>query len=306
MSKPSIVIFGAGKGGERFLRRCGAPYRVLAFCDNDPAKHGQTLSGLPIVPPSQLPAMPFDHVVVASMFGQEIKAQLVAQFGIPESKIRFAPKSSLSPNKTYRPFEDPQTLDLARLMLAHFDDVLAHAGIPYFVDHGTLLGLFRDGDLLSWDDDLDLSVPEAYTAAPLRALLDAQSSLPQADELEWSAETVVDPGHNRILGVVLCYSESNRLGLKKFAASIWFMFREGDRIRQYINSAPAAFFEGRESLAYRGRTYPIPLQPDAYLESHYGNWRVPVKDMSLEEIRNYCPPPPRARREVLFGTPDRC
>ena len=306
MPKQRIILFGASKGGERFLRRCGGDYEVLAFADNDPKKHGQTLSGLPILPPARLTEFAYDHIVIASMFGHEIQNQLVRQFGIPESRIRFAPKSALSPNKTYRPFEDPSTLELARRMLEWLDDRLRAAAIPYFVDHGTLLGLMREGDLLPWDDDLDLSVPQEYIVPTLGMLHAHQSRLPQSDRLGWMAETVVDTDTDRILGLLLCYPEHNPLNLRKFAASIWFMFPEHGQIRQYINAAPDRFFQRPDELRYRGRAYPIPIDAEQYLEIHYGDWRTPVRDMSLEEIRNYRPPPPRIRREVLFGTPDQC
>ena len=288
------------------MRRCGDSYRVLGFCDNDPRKQGQSLAGHSVFAPAQLRDLPYDQILVASMFGHEIKAQLVTQFGIPETQIRFAPKSALSPNKTYRPFEDPRTRELARVMLEYVDDLLKQAGIPYYVDHGTLLGLIRDGDLLPWDDDLDLSVPAAFTAATLQAVQEGRATLPHAEELEWTAETIVDSDQHRIFGVIWSYPEDNGLQLRKFAVSLWFMFPQDGQIRQYINSAPDAFFAGRDELAYRGRMYPIPKQARDYLKFHYGEWQVPVQDMSLEEIQNYCPPPRHVRRDYLFGTPDAC
>ncbi len=306
MAKPVIVIFGASQGGERFLRRCGDSYQVLGFCDNDPRKQGQSLAGQSVFAPAQLHGLPYDQIIVASMFGQEIKAQLVTQFGIPETQIHYAPKSALSPNKTYRPFEDPRTRELARVMLEWVDDRLKQAGIPYYVDHGTLLGLIRDGDLLPWDDDLDLSVPAAFTEATLNAVQAGRSALPHANDLAWTAETIVDSDLNRIYGVILSYKEKNRLELRKFAVSLWFMFPQDGQIRQYINSAPEPFFAGHDEWAYRGRSYPIPKQARDYLEFHYGSWQVPVKDMSLEEIQNYCPPPRHVRRDYLFGAPDVC
>lgn len=304
MTKPRIIIFGASKGGERFLRRCGDRYRVLAFCDNDPRKQGTRLADFDVLPPSRLHEFPYDQIVVASMFGSEIKAQLVQHGFAPEERIRFAPKSALSPNKTYRPFEDDATRAFALAMLEFLDDALREADIPFYLDHGTLLGVVRDGGLMAWDDDLDLSVPEEFTAQTLQLVRKIEKLLPHADALGWVAETVMDSDLERPLGLILSYAETNSMELKKFAVSLWFMFRREGQIRQYINSAPDFFFEGHDSIRFHGRRYRTPRQVDAYLEHHYGNWRQPVQDMSLEEIQNYCPPPPHVRRELLFGSAD--
>ena len=164
----------------------------------------------------------------------------------------------------------------------------------------------RDGDLLAWDDDLDLSVPESALDATLEVLRAWRRDLPGAADLAWAAETVVDLDTGRTMGAILSYPEDNSAGFKKFAASLWFMFPENGQIRQYINLAPARFFDSPGRVEFRGRRHPAPAPADEYLAFHYGDWQTPVKDMSLEEIQNYCPPPPRVRRDELFGARDEC
>src|SRR5690606_7474226 len=53
-------------------------------------------------------------------------------------------------------------IPVARKLLLDTVDLLDNCGIPYHLEGGTLLGLVRDGDLLPWDHDLDISVPAAY------------------------------------------------------------------------------------------------------------------------------------------------
>ena len=50
--------------------------------------------------------------------------------------------------------------NLARARKVLFDvvDFLENEGIGYHLEGGTLLGLVRDGDLLPWDHDIDLSI----------------------------------------------------------------------------------------------------------------------------------------------------
>ena len=300
IAKPRIVVFGASAGGIRFLKRCGYQYEVIALCDNDPCKQNTKVSGYDVLSPDRLDPDEFDSIIVASMYGMEIRHQLAMECEIPEERILFAPKSALSPDKSYRPFEDPHTLSFARQMLEFMVNLLVGADIPYYLDHGTLLGLYRDGDLMPWDDDLDISVPDLFVEHTLQALRDRRTDFPHAQVLEWHGEIVSDADNNQVMGLIFTFEEENRLQLRKFAISIWFMFREGGQIKQYINVSPEHYFNGSDQLFYRGQVYSIPIATASYLEFHYGNWREPIKDMSLQEIQNYCPPPPNVQRDDLF------
>ena len=51
-----------------------------------------------------------------------------------------------------------KNLETARELLLRAVRVLDEAGIRYHLEGGTLLGLVRDGDLLPWDHDVDISV----------------------------------------------------------------------------------------------------------------------------------------------------
>ena len=37
-------------------------------------------------------------------------------------------------------------------------EILDESGIDYWLDHGTLLGAFRDGKIIEWDRDIDFGV----------------------------------------------------------------------------------------------------------------------------------------------------
>ncbi|MBR3022163.1 MAG: LicD family protein [Bacteroidaceae bacterium] len=45
--------------------------------------------------------------------------------------------------------------------LVAFDEVCRAEGLTYFLDYGTLLGAFRHGGFIPWDDDVDVSMPSA-------------------------------------------------------------------------------------------------------------------------------------------------
>jgi len=44
-------------------------------------------------------------------------------------------------------------------MLLKTIDILNEKGFKYWLEAGTLLGIFRDGDLIPWDYDADIGIP---------------------------------------------------------------------------------------------------------------------------------------------------
>jgi len=81
-----IVIFGASLGGERGLRSLPSSQRAVAFCDNARAKHGTLFHGLPVISPDAISSTPYDRVLIASSYYEQIFDQLIAS-GIPAERI---------------------------------------------------------------------------------------------------------------------------------------------------------------------------------------------------------------------------
>ncbi len=89
-----IVIFGAGKAGERALRSLSPHEEVIAFMDNDPEKQGTEHCGIKVVSPAELSALSCDCVRIASDRSREIYAQLLRS-GWPEGllEIDYSPSN---------------------------------------------------------------------------------------------------------------------------------------------------------------------------------------------------------------------
>ncbi len=75
MSDFKIILFGAGGTGENLYERLGK--YVVAFADNDTTKQGSNLLGKKIIAPNEIAGQQFDAIVIASIFEDEIKKQLV-------------------------------------------------------------------------------------------------------------------------------------------------------------------------------------------------------------------------------------
>lgn len=73
-----LYLFGASLYGKRvveFLQSDGR-IKVTAFLDNDPAKWGTRLLGVPVLNPATLPVAAGDPIVITSVFGEAIMDQL--------------------------------------------------------------------------------------------------------------------------------------------------------------------------------------------------------------------------------------
>ena len=84
--KRKIVIFGAGRGGCLAYDFYKHSTEVVAFSDNDPSKHGQSISNIPILSPKDLEKEPVDAIKIASQYKYEIFEQL-RDDGLPVEKL---------------------------------------------------------------------------------------------------------------------------------------------------------------------------------------------------------------------------
>jgi hypothetical protein len=88
-----IILFGAGEAGQNAIKRLNrlSDCRVLFCVDNDPKKHGMSLSGLVVHHPSSIRSVEHDQIVIASEYRSEIMHQVVSEYRVPEEKIALAP-----------------------------------------------------------------------------------------------------------------------------------------------------------------------------------------------------------------------
>lgn len=82
------LVFGTGSAAERFLNKSSLAEMELitGFIDNNPEKHGKEFLDRKIFSPDNLDEVSFDKIIIASVFFNEIKNQLL-NIGIPSEKI---------------------------------------------------------------------------------------------------------------------------------------------------------------------------------------------------------------------------
>ena len=173
----------------------------------------------------------------------------------------------------------------AQRLLRSVTDILDAAGVRYWLDHGTLLGIVREQRLLPWDTDMDISlcaedmllfkqcIP-ALRSAGLRVRIKHCTS--NAEPFGVGRPRLIKIRDRKwfffrgelLLDVFVTYRHGGNF--------YWAVNRRADK-QQIVLTAPARFFETLDSIEFDGKSYPTPSDREAYLAYRYGDWRTPVK-----------------------------
>ena len=173
-----------------------------------------------------------------------------------------------------------RNLEDARNLLLELVDLLNAAGIDYMLDAGTLLGIVRDGDLIPWDGDLDISIPDR--GLPKLLELVRQGALRHrwiSRRFFASAYDCWDAGDYRAIKV---RDRRWRLFKGRLVADLYIKYRWKDAYywssMRMISKADARYFDRYEELDYFGRRVKVPASYQEYLTQIYGDWRTPRRD----------------------------
>lgn len=165
----------------------------------------------------------------------------------------------------------------ARGLLLDVVDVLNAAGIDYMLDSGTLLGIMREGDLIPWDNDIDITIP----ARELPKLLGVLKVF-RAHRRWISLRRFTHAYHH--------WTESDYRAIKirtrrmfffkgRIACDLYLKYPGPDAYywssMRMVCKADRRYFDAYETVEYRGRRVKIPAHAADYLENIYGNWRTP-------------------------------
>lgn len=190
--------------------------------------------------------------------------------------------------RTERPPFQGRYYRRARRLLLDMVDLFNAADLPYRLDAGTLLGIVRDGDLIPWDNDIDLMLP-ASAVPQLRRLY------PRIFLLGWKvSHTYTMPfGHDAW--------EAGAPRVIKIRSWNPWLFGPGSTlmditiVHRYqgtyswemakkVCRVDAAHFDDAELLAYAGRAVKVPRDFEAYLTQLYGDWRTPDPTFRHDQV----------------------
>lgn len=288
--KPNVVIFGAGQAGLAAIKNVSADCHIVAICDNDKNKVGEVLEGVEIVAPDTLSELDFEQILVASEYSEQICQQLHAMPDMQSKEIIVLSASSIKPFH----FGDNATVRLAsEKVLLVLCKVLSELNIKHYVDAGTLLGLYRDGELIPWDDDLDFALPADQVAKVRQHADTLLAALSTATNQKWEISEyfasqdfgLVRKGDIRSFKLAAVGSD------KALPLVDFFIKYSDDKNMDYVIasrgfSMPSQHMCTLSALIFRGEEVAIPGDPEGYLSRHYGDWRTPKQDWTLQHIQS--------------------
>lgn len=271
-----LAIFGAGSSGRAAYALLRRGNSIAGFLDSDPAKQGQEIDGVPVLPPEALATLAADRIVIASMFDKEIAALLTGRLGVPEGRLLRLPAYLLKTQAAAAGEAD------ALALFARCFEMLHQTDIRYFADHSLLLGVMREKGLIPWARELDLCVMEEDVPA-LRETLRAQGGEFSFEEIGYRNGTEYwaagDAKMFKAAGAEIDIHVKHRVTDADGDKRVWC-------VGPYLLQADARHYAEASRQDFNGMTIRCPAAPEAYLEAMYGTWRVKVKNWSYGDYRN--------------------
>jgi phosphorylcholine metabolism protein LicD len=154
---------------------------------------------------------------------------------------------------------------------------LTSNNIKYWLDGGTLLGLYREGSLIAWDGDLDISLTPDMNIPSLR-------------------KQIIDIMNKNKCVLTREAPTKFKFKIIDIAVAIDFWFFKLINSKQYYNRAfGVPFYFDKSSLdnlkvlTIKDYNFYIPNNTEDYLYEIYGkNWRIPNPNFKKpDDYKNY-------------------
>ncbi|QSX30201.1 LicD family protein [Shewanella cyperi] len=169
---------------------------------------------------------------------------------------------------------------LAEDLLLAIAAELDAAGIVYHLEGGTLLGLVRDGHLLPWDKDLDISV----AAVDIDRAYEALQGVTHAG---WrlKRKCFKDSGELALKGTRIIKVEDRSGGMLRSGHDYLDIIAKAKvrdhvywQVKDSIMRVCASYYDGFEEIAFRGVRLKVPVNYRDYLTEKYGNWHQVIRE----------------------------
>jgi len=202
-------------------------------------------------------------------------------------------------------FSHKQNLEAMINLIRTVVEVLDKHHIKYILDMGTLLGAMREGHLLTWDDDTDLTLIDEKDFHKLPIILKEieeltgyETNIYTIRDTQIEYTTYVD---KYVKPQEIVYTDTNNYQLAKIRNrriyipddvniimdifcqyeykeyNHWFMFGKVYRIPSQL------WNNGFKKVNFHGIECSVPVDYDAYLSQWFGEWKEPNQDWKEDD-----------------------
>ncbi len=281
--KIKTLLFGAGDGARIYISNNSNQREFIGLIDNDINKKGKTIHGLPVYCPSDIAKLEYTEIVIATQWALEVEQQLLNELKLPRNQVIMPPKNQL---KKHTPFYCEATRAFGRYIIQSICKLAIEHKVALVIDFGTLLGITRDDDIILWDDDIDMSMPQQ----DFDKVCEIVESFVSQDEYacHWDIQKKFDKADLGV-SVVLSFDDPKG-GLLDFKTSFSVRINDGGNSIHKPSLgmwyAPVMHFSQFELIQWGDVTIQVPYHHQEYLTFVYGDWQKPKKDIQMSDYAN--------------------
>lgn len=286
----TAVIFGAGQAGRYAYSRLNQAYEIKAYVDNDIQKQGSFLDGLPVWSEEVLVSFCKDSsgakVLIASEYSEQIYNSLSTK--INEDCLVILSASDM----TRIQFGDSKQRHEEALKILHcITHTMEKLHIEHHIDAGTLLGLYRDGRLIPWDDDLDIAIDSCQLPRFIKNQCDIIGSLRALTTCDWGVNIYAAQKSY----CSICKGDIRAVKLEPLnsmfpSIDVFVKYKHQDQKHYLLSSRaiemPAKYTKTLKKHRISGLEWYLPADPGNYLTHHYGDWEKPIINWKLRDLKN--------------------
>ena len=290
MNSQKIIIYSLSWHSRALYRKLKKENRnveVVAFVDNDKLKQGTNFDGIPILNPSSIKELDYDHIYIGGRESHSISQDLIKEQSIEKNKIFLFTKNDIR-------LETSQLEENNKLIiniLNEIKNISQTNSIEYWLDFSSLLALKRN-QLFSEYSDTDISlVNDSYMKILLSHLQDIQHRLEINISTEYNQIESDALKEGDLLKITLTNPtiiEDNEPICIDISRKYFF---QNKCFQPYPNgklfSCDKKHFDSQDWALIHNIEVPHPLFLEDYIQGIYGkDWRVPNNDWQASDYKN--------------------
>ena len=162
-------------------------------------------------------------------------------------------------------------------VLKHIHDILSSAGVPYYLEYGSMLGAVREKHFIRHDDDLDFGLPpDAISAKQLYTLV-TRKGLKFDKAFAWRG--LITEVSFFYKNIPIDFFMTFNIGGKVQGFSFdKFVVREGKHVAQIVKHLWKPDFKGVHEIDFMGVPTLLLNYAEESLTRTYGDWKTPVEN----------------------------